>query len=299
VTTAAIRVIAEDIKIAHSIFALPFAVLGAFMAAAGSIIWSAFIGQLLLIVVAMVFARTAAMLANRILDHKFDSRNPRTDRRAIPSGRLSLTTAKSALAISAIGFFVVCALFGILYGNWWPAILGVPVLVWICAYALFKRFTWFCHLWLGASLGLSPVAAAIAVNPASLEAPAIWLLAAMVVCWVAGFDIIYALQDIDIDRRDGLLSVPARFGSDGALLISRILHCAAVVFLALTWKTEPAFGALFLGTVIVVAILLIIEHATVRSWGTTRMALTFMTLNGMVSLVVGLAGIVDLMGGAA
>jgi 4-hydroxybenzoate polyprenyltransferase len=296
VTTAAIRVIAQDIKIAHSVFALPFAVLGAFMAAVGVITWPTFTGQLLLVVVAMVFARTAAMLANRILDHQIDSRNPRTDGRAIPSGRLTLATASSALAFAIAGFLGVCLLFGILYGNWWPMILGMPVLAWICAYALFKRFTWFCHFWLGASLGISPLAAAIAVEPAALGSPAIWFLACMVVCWVTGFDVIYALQDIDVDRREGLSSVPARFGTDGALMISRVLHFAAVVFLALCWKTEPAFGTLFLGAVILVAVILMVEHATVRSWGTTRMALTFMTLNGMVSLVVGLAGVADLMG---
>ena len=298
-STTAIGIIARDIKIAHSVFALPFALLGAFMATAGVIHWPTFIGQLLLVVVAMVFARTAAMLANRILDHRIDARNPRTVGRAIPSGQLSLRAATLALAISAAGFFIACLLFGAFYGNWWPTILGVPVLAWICSYALFKRFTWFCHVWLGASLGLSPVAAAIAIDPSSLASPAIWLLAAMVVCWVAGFDVIYALQDIDVDRRDGLSSIPARFGTDGALLMSRLMHLACVVFLALAWKTFPLFGSLFLGAVILVGVILVAEHATVRRWGTSRMALTFVTLNGMVSVVVGLAGIVDVMAGGS
>ena len=298
-TTAAIRIISQDIKIAHSIFALPFALLGAFMATTGTINWSMFTVQLSLVVAAMVFARTAAMLSNRILDHRIDSRNPRTLGRAIPSGRLSLSAASAALAIAAAGFFAACVLFGGLYGNWWPTILGGPVLLWICAYALFKRFTWFCHIWLGVSLGLSPVAAALAVDPSSLGNPAIWFLAAMVVCWVAGFDVIYALQDIDIDRRDGLSSIPARFGTEGSLFISRGLHFAAVIFLALAWKTEPEFGTLFLGAVILVAVILMAEHATVRSWGTTKMALTFVTLNGMVSLVVGLTGIADVMVGSS
>ena len=298
-STAAIKAIADDIKIAHSIFALPFAVLGAFMAAAtvarpGSIEWSGFVGPLFLVVLAMIFARTSAMLSNRILDARIDAENPRTEGRAIPSGRLSMSTARLALAASSAGFLVICALFGVLHENWWPAILGVPVLAWICSYGLFKRFTWLCHIWLGASLGLSPVAAAIAIEPSALAGAPIWLLSAMVVCWVAGFDVIYALQDVEVDRRDGLFSIPARFGPEGALFISRALHVVALALLVLVWRTEPGFGSLFLAAVVLVGILLVVEHATVKSWGTTRMALTFVTLNGIVSMVVGLAGIVDL-----
>ena len=298
---AAVRVIAEDIKLAHSVFALPFAVLAATMAAyhagAGSIDWRDFVGPLVLVVVAMVMARTAAMLANRILDHRIDAGNPRTAGRAIPSGRLPLGTAIAALVVTSLGFLAICVLFGVLRGNWWPAILGLPVLAWITAYGLFKRFTWFCHLWLGASLALSPVAAAIAVDPATLAAPPVWLLAGMVLCWVAGFDVIYALQDIEVDRRDGLNSIPARFGTDGALWISRGLHLAAAICLFAVARTQPGFGAAFLGATILVAALLVVEHATVRQWGTTRMALTFVTLNGLVSIVVGIAGVADLVSG--
>ena len=297
----AVRVIAEDIKLAHSVFALPFAVLAATMAAYyagdGRIDWGTFVLPLGLVVIAMVFARTAAMLANRILDHRIDAGNPRTSGRAIPSGRLDLRTAVVAFTIACLGFLVICGLFGILRDNWWPLILGVPVLAWITAYGLFKRFTWFCHLWLGASLALSPVAAAIAIDPSSLAGPSIWLLAGMVLCWVAGFDVIYALQDVEIDRRDGLNSIPARFGFDGALWISRFLHLTAVGCLLGASRTEPGFGGLFLASVILVGILLLIEHATVRRWGTTRMALTFVTLNGLVSIIVGIAGVVDLAGG--
>ena len=293
------RIIADDIKIAHSIFALPFAVLGACMAGAyaagpeGRDV-SGMGVSLLLVVVAMVFARTSAMLANRILDHKIDAENPRTQGRAIPSGRLPLRTAYVSIGISSVGFMGVCLLFGILNDNWWPMILGLPVLGWICAYGLFKRFTWFCHVWLGASLGLSPLAAAIAINPAVLSTPAIWLLAGMVTCWVAGFDVIYALQDIDIDRRDGLNSIPARFGMSGALLISKTLHVIAAALLFGVWWTVPQFQGLFLAATIMVALLLLVEHATVKKWGTTKMALTFVTINGVVSLAVGLAGVIDL-----
>lgn len=291
----ALRVIAEDIKIAHSIFALPFAVLAAFMAAQfGGMPFASLAAPLGLIVVAMVFARTAAMLSNRILDHQIDAGNPRTSGRAIPSGRLSMRSAVSALAVSSIGFLVICGVFGVLRENWWPLVLGLPVLAWICGYGYFKRFTWLCHLWLGASLALSPVAAAIAVDPAALSTPPIWLLAGMVLCWVSGFDVIYALQDVDIDRRDGLNSIPTRFGVDGALRLSRLLHVFAVIFLFAVARTESAFGDLFHAAAIMVAILLLIEHATVRRWGTTRMAITFMTINGIVSILVGAAGVIEL-----
>ncbi len=189
------REIAADIKLHHSVFALPFAVLGAFMAAApvGSegVQWTRFGGQLALIVVAMVFARTVAMLANRLLDRSIDARNPRTAGRAIPSGRLSPAGAITVLAGCTAGFGVVCLAFGVFYQNWWPAWLGVPVLAWLAVYPLLKRFTALCHLYLGASLAISPLAAAIAVEPGSLAVqPSLWLLAAMVMCWVAGFDII-------------------------------------------------------------------------------------------------------------
>ena len=143
-------------------------------------------------------------------------------------------------------------------------------------------------------MGLSPLAAAIAINPAVLSTPAIWLLAGMVTCWVAGFDVIYALQDIDIDRRDGLNSIPARFGMSGALLISKTLHVIAAALLFGVWWTVPQFQGLFLAATIMVALLLLVEHATVKKWGTTKLALTFVTINGVVSLAVGLAGVIDL-----
>ena len=228
---ASLRLIATDIKIAHSIFALPFALLAAFMAAKADeaeIDWSRFAGQLVLIVLAMVFARTVAMLANRILDRNLDAENPRTAGRALPSGKLSLKSAIGVMMLCVILFMLVCSAFGFLYANWWPAILGMPVLIWISAYALLKRFTTLCHLYLGSSLALSPLAAAIAIQPESvMQQPALWLLAGMVLCWVAGFDIIYALQDLETDLKQGLHSIPSRFGTSGGMWISRGLHLIA------------------------------------------------------------------------
>ncbi|MCZ6493474.1 MAG: UbiA family prenyltransferase, partial [Planctomycetota bacterium] len=152
------RVIAADIKLSHSVFALPFAVLAAFMAAAPlgrAILWSRFSGQLALVVAAMVFARTVAMLANRLLDRNIDKDNPRTTARALPSGRLSVPMALGALLGCSTGFMALCLAFGVLYGNWWPAGLGLPVLAWLSLYPLLKRFTSLSHLYLGSSLAIS------------------------------------------------------------------------------------------------------------------------------------------------
>jgi len=296
----AFRTIAADIKIAHSVFALPFAILAAFMAAAPagaqSIVWSRFGGQLVLIVLAMVFARTVAMLANRILDRRLDERNPRTASRAIPSGRLTVKAAVAALLFNTLLFMGVCAAFGALYANWWPLILGLPVLAWISAYPLFKRFTSLCHLYLGSSLAISPLAAAIAIDPTSVtRQPAIWLLSGMVFGWVAGFDVIYALQDVDVDREQGNFSLPSRLGIRGALAISRVLHVAAIACLAIASALDERFRVLFTIGVVIVAALLVVEHATVARWGTTRIAVAFFALNGVISCVLGILGVVDVL----
>lgn len=291
------RAMAADIKLHHSIFALPFAVLAAFMAAAppgGGIEWRRFGGQLALIVVAMFFARTVAMLANRLLDRAIDAGNPRTAGRALPSGRVTAASALVALAASSAGFVTVCLAFGLFYGNWWPSALGVPVLGWLAAYPLLKRFTALCHLYLGASLAMSPLAAALAVRPdAIVSQPSLWLLAGMVLCWVAGFDIIYALQDVEVDRESGHFSIPARAGERAALVVSRLLHAAAVGCLVVALAIDDRFGVAFGAGVVIVAGLLLYEHLTVSRWGTTRMALAFFTLNGIIGCVLGLMGVVD------
>lgn len=296
---APLRLIAADIKLAHSVFALPFALLAAFMAAApggevGS--WRRLGGQLALVVLAMVFARTVAMLANRLLDRAIDAGNPRTAGRALPSGRLSVRAALSAMAACAALFLLICVAFGILYGNWWPAALGAPVLAWISAYPLLKRFTALCHLYLGSSLAISPLAAALAVEPTALaQQPGLWLLSLLVLCWVGGFDIIYALQDIEIDRRQDLFSLPSRLGAARALWVSRLLHAVAGAALLSLWLVDERLGVLFGIAVMIVAALLIYEHATVWRWGTTRIALAFFTLNGLISCILGGLGIIDVL----
>ena len=295
------RHIAVDIKIAHSVFALPFALLAACMAETGStgtIDWGDFAPALIFVILAMIFARTAAMLSNRLLDHRIDAGNPRTAGRAIPSGRLPVRHATMALA-ACVGLFLLTCL-GFLWANdnVWPIILAVPVLAWICLYPLAKRFTWLCHAWLGLSLALSPLAAAIAVSPdALLQQPSIWLLAGMVLVWVTGFDVLYALQDIDIDTSQGLHSMPSSLGAATALWLSRLLHLAAVALLFMIYIDDERMHMLFLVAVLAAAALLIWEHVLIARYGTGRITLAFFTLNGIVSCLLGLFGIIDVFSG--
>ncbi|MCA9284850.1 MAG: putative 4-hydroxybenzoate polyprenyltransferase [Phycisphaerales bacterium] len=291
------QALARDIKLAHSVFALPFAILGAFMAArppAGTIDWPQFGRQLLLIVLAMVFARTAAMLANRVVDRHLDRANPRTARRALPAGLATTRAAIVGIVVASALFLGVCAAFFLLDGNWWPLALGLPVLAWICAYGLLKRRTLLCHLYLGSSLAISPVAAAVAIEPSQIGQLSIWLLAGMVLCWVAGFDVIYALQDVDVDRQQGLHSMPSRLGVRKAMVASRCLHVLAATSLWVIALTDPRSGVLLVVAAALVTALLLVEHLTVARWGTTRIALTFFTLNGLVSCVVGVLGSLDI-----
>ena len=293
-----LKAAASDIKLHHSVFALPFALLGACLAAVtpDGIPWRGVAGRLALVIACMVAARTAAMLANRLVDAGIDARNPRTAGRAIPSGRLSRRAALVMLVASA-GAFLGCAwVLDAAFSNPWPMRLAMPVMLWLLAYPYLKRGSWLCHAWLGASLAMSVPAAALAIRPEAVALPVVWWLAGMVLLWVTGFDVIYALQDIETDRREGLHSMPARFGTGGALALSLLMHAVAVLCLVQAWRVEPRLGAPFAVAVAVVIGLLAVEHATVRRWGTTRMALTFFTLNGCVSLLLGTAGILGLAG---
>lgn len=293
---SALTKLLSDIKISHTIFAMPFAVLGACMAGTmnGPIDWGVFGFQLMLIVGCMFFARNVAMLANRILDRDIDSKNSRTKQRVIASGEVSVKTATSYLCINALLFIVLTGCFAF-WGNTYPVSLSAPVLIVLSIYPYLKRCTWFCHIYLGASLACSPLAAAIAIQPELLAHMPIWLLSFAVLCWVAGFDIIYALQDIECDKRDNLKSMPASLGVKPAMLISQSLHCLSVAFLFGVAVTDPRFGWLFLSAVFAIAILLLYEHLTVKKWGTTKIALTFFMLNGIVSLLLGISGVFDLL----
>ncbi|MBX3407647.1 MAG: putative 4-hydroxybenzoate polyprenyltransferase [Phycisphaeraceae bacterium] len=292
---ARLALAAADIKIAHSIFALPFAVLGAFMARPEGSSWQRFAGQLAIVVACMVLARTWAMLVNRLADRDIDAANPRTQRRVIASGRLSARDGLLVALACAAGFIACAALFWVFFANFWPLALSVPVLVWIAFYSFTKRFTALCHVFLGGALAASPLAAAIAIDPGFIGASAaLWLLAGMVLLWVAGFDVIYALQDVEFDRSTGLHSVPARLGPIGAIWVSRLLHAGAFALLCLAARAEPRFGPVFGIAVAAVGVLLVVEHVVLAKRGKAGLDMAFFTINGIVSCVLGAAGVVDL-----
>ncbi len=293
---AAAREIAKDIKLSHSVFALPFALLGAFLALPdGPVDWRALAVPAALVVACMVTARTAAMVANRLLDHEFDARNPRTAARAIPAGRITVGQARAALAGSSLAFVGCCALFWVLCANPWPLALSVPVLAWICSYGMFKRFTALCHVWLGASLAISPVAAALAVRPEAAMAVPPWMLAGAVLLWVAGFDVLYAMQDTEVDVREGLHSMPSRMGVRGAAWASRAMHVGAIAMLFLFLRAEPAVDTpIFAAAVALAAAVIAMEHVLLATGGAAGFAKHFTTLNGIVSLAIGAAGIVSI-----
>lgn len=290
----AFTLIARDIKLSHSVFAMPFAVLGAFLAHQADP-WSGFFVQLILVVVCMVFGRTFAMVVNRMADRRIDAENPRTARRAFAAGRVSMSAGWGTLALCAACFFLGASGFWFFFGNPWPAILAAPVLTYLGLYSFTKRFTWLCHLYLGVALSISPIAAVIAINPGLLKtSTTVFWLAGMVATWVAGFDVIYALQDVEIDRAKGLWSVPSRLGVGPALWISRLLHAAAFASLVIAWRSEPRLGWAFGAAVAMVGCLLVTEHVVLARRGKAGLEMAFFTINGVVSCVLGLVGCIDL-----
>lgn len=266
----------------HSIFALPFAFQGAWLAARGV----PDVRTLLLIVVCAVSARTAAMGFNRVVDARLDAANPRTSGREIPAGKLSVQRAGALVAGASAVFIVGAYALGPLCGQLSYAVLAV-----LLSYSLTKRFTFLAHAVLGASLGLAPLGAWLAVQgdlQGDLVVPL--LLAGAVLTWVAGFDLIYSCQDSEFDARAGLHSVPARFGKRVALRASRMLHALTVVLLLLVWSRAELSG-LYLAAVVLAAALLVWEHRLVAPDDLSRVDLAFFTLNGWVGvgLFLGLA----------
>jgi 4-hydroxybenzoate polyprenyltransferase len=287
-----LQALAADIKLAHSVFALPFALAATALAAAEVGRWPAW-WELLLIVWCMVAARTAAMCVNRYADAAIDARNPRTAGRAIPAGRLTRGFVLAVAALAALGFFAGAAAFWPLADNPWPLWLSPVVLVVLGGYSWAKRFTRWCHVWLGVALALSPLAAALAIEPRYLATPGPWLLAGFVTCWVAGFDVLYALADAEFDRAENLHSMPGRAGVGKALWVSRALHAVAagllVAFFFVDRHTGPYTGVAT-GAVL---LLLLVEHVLVLGGKTRRLPLAFFTVNGVISVVYGTAVIVD------
>lgn len=281
-------VLATDIKLSHSIFALPFALLAMVLAAGALPTWP----QIALIVVCMFFARTYAMLMNRYLDRNIDGHNPRTASRALPSGQLKPRDVLIAIALTALGLIAGAIGFGLIDQNWWPAIFSVPVLAWLGAYGLIKRFSLLCHFFLGAALAISPLAAVLAIRPDYLAEPAIWWLSGFVLFWVGGFDVIYAMADIEHDQQDGLHSIPAKLGPGGALIVAKLTHLVAFGMLMMALRSEPALGQLFYIGVTLVGVLLIVEHAAATRG---KFSMAFFTVNGVISLILGALGIADVL----
>jgi 4-hydroxybenzoate polyprenyltransferase len=268
-----LKVTLEMIKWEHSIFALPFALCGAMLAAGGLPAWR----QLAWIVVAMVSARSAAMAFNRLADVSIDAANPRTATRALPVGQLTPSFV-TTFVLASCGIFVLAAS----QLNRLTLMLSPVALAVILLYSYTKRFTRWSHLFLGFALGIAPAAAWIAVR-GSLD-PRILLLTAAVTFWVGGFDVIYACQDHDYDRSHGLHSLPRYFGIRNALMIARLFHIVMIGLLIALIITFGLGKLAFLG-VFFVAALLFYEHALVRHDDLSKLNAAFFTMNGVISVV--------------
>lgn len=278
-----VAAICRMIKIEHSVFALPFAYVGAFMAHAaagghGMPSWSA----LLALTVAMVAVRSFAMAFNRVADLRYDRLNPRTARRPLVTGEISPGQTWAFCAVTALIFVLACAALNTLCLQ-----LAAPALCFAAGYSYLKRFTWLCHFWLGATLGLAPLAGWIAVTPAFSLTPVLVFWG--VTFWVAGFDIFYSCQDVDFDRAQGLHSVPARFGLEQALTIAAFSHANTSVFLLLAgWSGGLSWS--WYAVWAVISGVLWLEHHWVKADDLSRVNMAFFTLNGVVSVAV-LAGV--------
>ncbi|MDE6733968.1 MAG: putative 4-hydroxybenzoate polyprenyltransferase [Desulfovibrio sp.] len=272
--------ICRMIKIEHSIFALPYAWAGAVLAAAGLPPWRA----LVLLTVAMVAVRSFAMTFNRIADVAIDAENPRTKGRPLVTGAISMGQAWAFCGVMAAIFIAACAAMNSLC-LW----LSVPALLFAGAYSLLKRVSPLCHYWLGATLGLAPLAGWIAVDPSSMSLAPVLLFFA-VTFWVGAFDIYYAFQDLDCDLAQGLHSIPADFGPQTALALAGFSHVMTVIFLALT-GLAAGLGWPWYAICAGIGALLVWEHRLVQPDDLTHINMAFFTLNGIISPVV-LVGVI-------
>lgn len=271
------------IKFSHTLFALPFALLAMVLAAGGWLPWPV-VGKIL---AAMVGARSAAMAHNRLVDRAIDAANPRTADRALPTGALSVPFVWAFLLVSAAFFTAAAASLNRLTLALSPVALAI-----LLGYAYTKRFTWLSHFALGLSLAIAPAGAWIAVRGSLSTLPV--LIASAVLFWTAGFDILYALQDEEFDRRQGLHSIPARFGTRPALVVSALCHALTAGLLVLAWRLSgsgPLFGAALLLSVGA----LVYQHAIVRPGDLSRVNAAFFTANGFVSVVLCAGGVADVL----
>lgn len=262
------------IKFKHTVFALPFAFMGAFLGANGLPDAMVF----LWVVLAMVGARTSAMGFNRIVDRKFDSANPRTASRAIPAGAVKLSEAWAMVIIASLLFFFACFQLNDLTLYLSPLALGLCLF-----YSLTKRFTWLCHLVLGIALAFSPLGGFVAVRGTLVDFP--WFLSLGVLFWVTGFDMVYACLDADYDKGAGLFSLPARFGKKGAFRLAGLFHLIAF---ALFTGTGILMGLNFYyyAGIIVTGCALLYQHLIVNPNDLSRIQMSFFTMNGLISMTL-------------
>ena len=262
------------IKFKHTVFALPFAFMGAFLAARGVPSLQVF----LWVVVAMVGARTCAMGFNRIVDRRFDAMNPRTADRALPAGSVTLRESWLMVVLSGALFFIACFMLNRLALQMAPFALALTLL-----YSLTKRFTWLCHVVLGLALAFSPLGGWVAVSGAFEGYP--WFLSLAVLFWVAGFDTIYACLDADFDREAGLFSMPAYFGRRRAFHLAVFFHVLAFVFFAATGYTAGLNIYYFAG-VAITGCALFYQHIVVNPTDLSRIRLSFFSMNGIISITL-------------
>jgi 4-hydroxybenzoate polyprenyltransferase len=269
-----IAILLEMIKFEHTVFALPFALMGAFLAGRGVPSFSTFAW----VVLAMVGARTAAMGFNRIVDRKFDAANPRTAERALAAGTVSLFEAWAMVAAASLLFFFACANL-----NRLTLLLSPLALALTFFYSLTKRFTWLCHVVLGIALAFSPLGGWVAVKGTLFDYP--FLLSLAVLFWVAGFDAVYACQDTDFDRAAGLSSLPARFGRRATFRLAVAFHLAAFLLFLLTGIVTELAYPYFIGVALTAGALLY-QHLVVNPRDLSRIQLSFFTMNGLISLTL-------------
>ncbi|MEZ6129457.1 MAG: UbiA-like polyprenyltransferase [Planctomycetaceae bacterium] len=277
----------ELIRFSHTIFALPFAVLAAVLA------WvqpgSEFrVRDAAGILLCMVFARSAAMAFNRLVDRDVDAANPRTAVRHIPAGLLSVRAVTMFTVFCSVAFVASTLLF---LPKRLPVILSVPVLLFLLGYSYAKRWTSLCHYWLSAALMMSPVAAWIAVRDEFALTPT--LLGAVIFFWVGGFDIIYACQDANFDQNTRLHSIPARFGIAGALRIAFVSHLTTILALFVLWHMA-GLGTVFLLGIVAISGLLLYQHSLVKPNDLKRVNIAFFNVNAVVSFGILIVGCLDL-----
>jgi 4-hydroxybenzoate polyprenyltransferase len=266
------------VKLPHTVFALPFCLVGAILASYRTPVQPSDVAWILL---AFTSARFAAMGFNRVVDRAFDARNPRTRGRELPSGKLTVTEATVAVGLASTVFIVSAAML-----NRLCLILAPFALLWVFFYSYTKRFTSSAHLVLGFALAIAPVGAYLAiVGSWSVPPTALLALAGAVLCWVSGFDILYSLQDEHFDRDQGLHSIPARVGARRAILVSRALHATSVLLFIASAALFPGVGAIYYAGVGIIALMLFYEQSLVRPDDLSRIDAAFFNINGAISLL--------------